>query len=252
MSRTVAVRNPRTGKEDYSFDAPDADELAGTAGALRASQPAWSAMGAEERGAVLIAWAESLKKNDQGLLKALIQDTGRTAIAKAEVMGFLTRIEGWAKSAPGMMTTEARRSNFFDTIRLESRNDPYPLVGVISPWNFPLLLSFIDALPALMAGCAVIIKPSEVTPRFAEPIMKSLKQHPTLASVLKVVAGDGQTGAALTPLVDAVAFTGSVKTGRLVGEAAAANFIPAFLELGGKDPAIILEDADIARAADAL
>jgi aldehyde dehydrogenase (NAD+) len=118
-------------------------------------------------------------------------------------------------------------------------------VGVISPWNFPLLLSTIDLIPALVAGAAVVVKPSEVTPRFAEPVQAAIDATPGLRDVVRYVPGAGATGAALVDRVDAVCFTGSVETGRRVGEAAARNFIPAFLELGGKDPALVLDSADL-------
>ena len=89
---------------------------------------------------------------------------------------------------------------------------PYALVGVISPWNFPLTLSLIDAIPALLAGCAVLVKPSEVTPRFVAPVNESIRAVPELAAVLDMIPGDGRTGAALVGLVDVVCFTGSVAT----------------------------------------
>jgi aldehyde dehydrogenase (NAD+) len=131
-------------------------------------------------------------------------------------------------------------------------NRPYPLVGAISPWNFPLLLGLIDAVPALAAGCAVLVKPSEVTPRFIAPLMRTITAVSGLAEVLAVTEGAGETGAAMVDLVDAVCFTGSVPTGRLVAAAAARAFIPAFLELGGKDPAVVLASADLDRAAAAV
>jgi acyl-CoA reductase-like NAD-dependent aldehyde dehydrogenase len=126
------------------------------------------------------------------------------------------------------------------------------LLGVISPWNFPLLLSFIDAVPALLAGCAAIIKPSEVTPRFAEPVAETIAKVPELHAVLRFISGDGRSGAELVNHVDLVAFTGSVATGKKVAAAAAENFIPAFLELGGKDPVVVLEGTDLERAATSI
>ena len=110
----------------------------------------------------------------------------------------------------------------------------------------------IDAIPALFAGCAVIIKPSEVTPRFIEPFVEVIQSIPILCDVLHFIQGDGETGNELISHIDAVCFTGSVNTGRKVVSVAADNFIPAFLELGGNDPAIVLKDADIEKAATTL
>ena len=248
--RELTARNPRTGDHDHAFGAWDEAELAEAAGALRAAQAGWAARGPEARGAVLAAWADALASDHEALLAALIADTGRAAIARQEVQATLATIRRWAASGPRLMRTEPRRSAVFETIRLDQRLAPYPLVGVVSPWNFPLLLSLIDAIPALMAGCAVLVKPSEVTPRFAAPLAASLPGD--LAAVLRVAPGDGATGAALVQHADAVAFTGSVATGLKVAKAAARRLIPAFLELGGKDPAVVLASADAERAAAAL
>ena len=127
---------------------------------------------------------------------------------------------------------------------------PYPLVGVISPWNFPLLLAMIDTIPALMAGCAVLLKPSEVTPRFIAPL-RAIVAEAGLDHVLGIIAGDAETGREILGAVDCVCFTGSVATGRKVAVAAAGRLIPAFLELGGKDPLIVLAGADLDAATDA-
>ena len=137
-------------------------------------------------------------------------------------------------------------------IGIETQLVPYGLVGVISPWNFPFLLSILDAIPALMAGSAVMVKPSEVTPRFIRPLMNSIAKVPELAGVLAFIEGDGRTGAALIEHSDIVCFTGSVATGRKVAEACARRFIPSCLELGGKDPAIVLASADPERAAEVV
>jgi succinate-semialdehyde dehydrogenase / glutarate-semialdehyde dehydrogenase len=180
---------------------------------------------------------------------ALTTDTGRQKISRIEVEGTPRLIARWANSAEAIIAAAQvqGRATSIPGISTSTRLVPYGLVGVISPWNFPLTLALIDAIPALMAGCAVIVKPSEVTPRFIRPL------HAALAEVreipLAVIEGDGASGAALIPLVDYVAFTGSVPTGRKVGAAAAAAFIPASLELGGKDPMIILASADPVKAA---
>ena len=122
---------------------------------------------------------------------------------------------------------------------------PYTLMGNISPWNFPFLLSMVDTLSALAAGCCVVAKPSEVACRFVTPLRKALADIPELDAVCAFVLGDGEVGASLIAHVDVVSFTGSVRTGRKVAEAAAKQFIPAFMELGGKDPLIVTAGADL-------
>jgi len=119
----------------------------------------------------------------------------------------------------------------------------------IAPWNFPLILSFLDVIPALVSGSSALIKPSEVTPRWVDPVRKAIAEVDELASVLGILVGTGATGARLIEQADVLSFTGSVKTGRIVAEAAAKTFIPGFFELGGKDPAIVLKSADIDTAA---
>jgi acyl-CoA reductase-like NAD-dependent aldehyde dehydrogenase len=123
---------------------------------------------------------------------------------------------------------------------------------VISPWNFPLLLALIDTIPALAAGCVVMLKPSEITPRFMAPLQAALDDVPRLAQVLKLVAGGPDTGRAMIDQADVVCFTGSVATGRIIARHAAARLIPCYLELGGKDAAIVLADADLGHAARAI
>jgi len=131
---------------------------------------------------------------------------------------------------------------------------PYGVVGVLSPWNFPMLLALLDAVPALVAGCAVIVKPSELTPRFIEPLQATIAEScPILASgVLQFVVGGPATGEAIVDHVDTVCFTGSVRVGRLVAQRAAARMIPCFLEMGGKDPAIVTRSADLNAATSAI
>ncbi len=250
--RILKARNPLTGVDDFSFAVPSEEDLQAVAASLRAAQPGWRALGAEGRSAVLARWREAVAAHQDAIFAALAADTGRRAIARNEVAALMGMIDRWRAAAPALLQTAERPSAVFPHIAIAARGEPYPLVGAISPWNFPLLLAFIDAIPALMAGSTVYVKPSEVTPRFVEPLQATIAAVPELARVLHVAAGDGAVGAALIPLVDVVAFTGSVATGRKVCEAAAKAFIPAFLELGGKDPAIVLHGADLDRAATAI
>jgi acyl-CoA reductase-like NAD-dependent aldehyde dehydrogenase len=135
--------------------------------------------------------------------------------------------------------------------KLVVRYAPLGVVGVIGPWNYPILNSFGDCIPALMAGNSVILKPSEVTPLSSLLMEEMLAQCGIPEGVFQVATGDGSTGAAVIGEVDCVMFTGSTATGRKVAKAAAEALIPCYLELGGKDPMIVCADANIERAANA-
>lgn len=206
----------------------------------------------EQRSAILLQWAKAIEAHVNDIAAALTLDTGRKGISRIEVPGIPGMIRRWTGSAADIIAEHSPSGSptAQPMIATTTRLVPYPLVGVISPWNFPLTLALIDAIPALMAGCAVLIKPSEVTPRFIRPLVKTIEEIPELAAVLAVIEGDGTTGAAMIEHVDYVCFTGSVATGRKVGEAAARAFIPASLELGGKDPMLVLASADPAKAAE--
>ncbi|MEO3871981.1 aldehyde dehydrogenase family protein [Nonomuraea sp. B12E4] len=238
------VRNPITGQTDRPLAPVPPDRLAAVAAGLRERAPAWPAA---DRGEVLTRFGAALAADDD-LLAALVADTGRVAESVLERQLTAALIDRWVRQAPALLAPPAERPASLPGIHVAGDAVPYELVGVISPWNFPLLLALIDAVPALAAGCAVLVKPSEVTPRFIEPLMRLVPADLPLA----VVEGGGETGAALVGLVDAVVFTGSLATGRQVAQAAARAFVPAFLELGGKDPAIVLAGADLDRAAAAV
>ena len=252
MADEIPVRNPRNGEIDFSIPLTAAADITALADSLRNAQRDWSAAGVEARIAELRAFSEALDARRDDIVTALAADTGRHVLALGELDGLRRGIERWCAQVPTLLETAEVPSAAMPAVGLRRQLDPYPLVGVISPWNFPLLLSFIDAVPALLAGCAVIIKPSEVTPRFAAPVGEAIAAVPGLQRVLRFISGDGRAGAALVPAVDVVAFTGSVATGRKVAAAAAEAFVPAFLELGGKDPAVVLPGADLERAATAI
>lgn len=248
---TYSVRNPRTGLIDYEFVPADRAAIENTATSMRDAQHKWQENPVSQRVETMMQWCQALQHHRSAIVEALTQDTGRYALSELEFDSTLASVERWCQLAPDLLAEEKHKTSI-PFIEVSKQDVPIPLVGVISPWNFPLLLALIDAIPALMAGCAVMIKTSEVTPRFVSPLLASIEEVPELAAVLKFVQGDGQVGAMLIEQVDAVCFTGSVATGYKVADAAAKNFIPAFLELGGKDPAVVLEDADIDRAAAAI
>ncbi len=243
---TIDVRNPRTGEVDYAIEAASVGEIASIAAGLRKAQRAWSERGPQGRAEILLRWAGAIEANSAALVEKLSIDTGRIAIAKIEVFSVVGIIRRWAEAGPAMIEgldlKDVQSAN--PTVTISNRHVPFALLGVIAPWNFPMLLALIDAIPALMAGSAALIKPSEVTPRFIPELRKTIEAVPELAKILAIVEGDAETGKAIVAKVDFICFTGSVATGRKVAEAAASAFIPANLELGGKDPMIVLASAD--------
>lgn len=243
------TRNPRTGVFDYQRPELSGEAIAARCQQLLLGQKKWQANGFTYRSEILQKWKSVLQAHQTDLLDALIMDTGRVWETKLEIELLLSSIDRWCKLAGEFFIPIPEKNTQIPFIRLQQDWVPYELVGVISPWNFPLLLSLIDTLPALLAGAAVIVKPSEVTPRFIAVMNKTIHEVPALNEVLAYIPGDGKTGAALIEHCQLICFTGSTATGRKVYEAAARNMIPVFLELGGKDPAIVLPSANLEQAA---
>ncbi len=249
-TRTLKVRNPRNGAVDYHIFAAGPEVISSRALDLRRSQRDWAARSLQDRGDALLRLADALTNHRTAITSALETDTGRRRIAGLELDGVIAGLRGWAAQAPHLVPSGWTDGRAMPHIRHAPHFMPYALTGVISPWNFPLTLSMIDTAPALLAGSAVLIKPSEVTPRFVAPLEVAIAEA-GLKDILAIVTGDGATGAGLIEAVDVICFTGSVATGRKVAAAAANRMIPAFLELGGKDPMIVTATADLEKAADA-
>lgn len=251
VARELPVRNPRTGRSDFTLQCPSPAAIDAAAAGLREAQACWASRAAEERADALLRWSAAIDTQAAGIATALTEDTGRRRLSQIETAGVAQLIRRWAARAPELLARQRLRlqPTSIPGITTSTLPVPYPLVGVISPWNFPLLLSLLDAVPALAAGCAVLIKPSEVTPRFVGPLLAATRQVREVAEVVGFLHGDGTTGAELIERVDYICFTGSVATGRQVAVAAARAFIPASLELGGKDPMIVLASANPAHAA---
>ncbi|MBC6428148.1 MAG: aldehyde dehydrogenase family protein [Cellvibrionales bacterium] len=251
--KKIPVLNPRTGQPDFQIDNYPPAEIAKRATALRTAQQSWQQAGLEYRCAQLAAWRQQLEDHGPAIAQALCADTGRRTFAHFELRKILEIVDHWLNQAPHLLAEKpAARSALVPSVEYRHKLIPYPLVGIISPWNVPLILGLIDTIPALLAGCACLLKPSEITPRFAAPLQASLQGIAGLQDVLGIVTGAADTGQAIIDQADAICFTGSVATGRKVAKHAARRLIPAFLELGGKDPAIVLESADIDNATTAI
>lgn len=239
----MKARNPYTGEFDYEFTPTSPHELRAICGRLREAQPRWEEASIAGRARVLRRFAAAVAEHREALVESLVSDTGRYATSVSEAT-LEPKIEREIAAAQQFAGEETIDSTELPDVVNRRQLVSYPLVGNITPWNFPCSMAFLDTIPALIAGCAVVVKPSEVAPRFIDVIERILEDVPELAAVLAFVRGNGAVGAGLVGQVDYVCFTGSVATGRKVYRAAAERFIPASLELGGKDPLVVLEGAD--------
>jgi acyl-CoA reductase-like NAD-dependent aldehyde dehydrogenase len=251
----IAVENPATGQVIAHVPDLNADQVAELARRGRAAQPAWEALGFEGRGRVLRRAQRWLMDNADRVIETIVSETGKTwEDAQAAELAYGASAFGfWAKQAPRYLADEKVKSAaiFVKGKRLVLRYRPLGLVGVIGPWNYPLTNSFGDCIPALAAGNSVILKPSEVTPLTSLLLAEGLRECGLPDDVFQVATGRGPTGEALVDAVDMIMFTGSTDTGREVMARAAQTLTPVSLELGGKDPMIVLSDADLERAANA-
>lgn len=251
------IRNPRTGQAEGTFDGTAPEDVGSLIQSIRRAQIEWEGAGVVARAKGLQIFADRL--NDkvwrEKLIEALAADTGRRTESFTEISGLASTLQRWISYAfenAGLWHAESVMPTAIPNFTQQCVRDALPVVGVISPWNFPLLLSFVDTVPALLAGCGVIIKPSEVTPRWAFVMKELLESVPVVGTVCRIVEGGAQTGEAVVSRVDAVCFTGSVGVGRKVAVRAAERLIPAHLELGGKDAAIVFADADVESAVRSL
>jgi acyl-CoA reductase-like NAD-dependent aldehyde dehydrogenase len=249
----LEVRNPATGAVLASVPQFTREQLEGLAAAARAAQPGWEAAGFGERAAVLGALRKWLLANSERVIETIVSETGKTyEDAQLLELGYtVSALSFWARRAPGYLGEKRflSRAPLLLGRRLVTRWVPRGVVGVIGPWNYPLLNSFGDAIPALMAGNSVILKPSELTPLTSLLIAQALSECGLPEGVFAVATGAGETGEALVDVCDFVMFTGSSATGRRVAARAAAALTPYSLELGGKDALIVLDGSDLERAA---
>ncbi|MBT1258542.1 aldehyde dehydrogenase family protein [Rhodococcus erythropolis] len=249
--RDIEIFNPADGRHVGSVHDQSPDAVAATARALRDAQPEWEALGANGRARWLFELQAWLLDNSTHIADVLQSETGKPrAEAELEVPAWVDLINYFGRNAGKFLSDERPRPHgpLAWTKKLSTTLRPYPLVGVITPWNFPLAMAGLDVPPALMAGAAVLLKPSEVTPLSAAEIARGWSEIGA-PKVFAVATGRGETGAAVVDAVDYVQFTGSTKTGQIVARQCIDKLTPYSLELGGKDPAIVLADADIDRAA---
>jgi succinate-semialdehyde dehydrogenase/glutarate-semialdehyde dehydrogenase len=219
----------------------------------RAVQQSWAARSIAARAAVLLRLHDLLLQRQGEILDILQTESGKARLhAYEEVVDVAINCRWLARRGPGLLRA-ARRAGVVPglTLVLELHH-PKGVVGIIVPWNYPLALSISDALPALLAGNGVVIKPDAQTPLTALWAAELLREAGLPEGLLGVVVGDGALiGGAVVDAVDHVGFTGSTATGRIVAQQAAARLVGASLELGGKNSLYVAADADLDRAAEA-
>jgi acyl-CoA reductase-like NAD-dependent aldehyde dehydrogenase len=249
QGRRLGVRDPARGTVIEELPVDDAAAVAAVLQQARVAQPAWAALAVPERARLLRRARREMVRVRAEIFDRLERETGKARFdVVGELMGTCLDIGYLARRAPRWLAPlrVSTRPLFGKRGRVAFK--PHGVVGIISPWNAPLNLALGDAVPALLAGNAVVIKPSELTPlavRRAVEAMNCVLPE----GVLQVLIGAGETGAALVDHVDMICVTGSPETGRRVMERASRRLIPVLLELGGKDPMIVLRDADLDRAA---
>jgi acyl-CoA reductase-like NAD-dependent aldehyde dehydrogenase len=248
------VVNPADGSVIANVPLDGPAEVAATVARVRANQPAWEELGIKGRAEWLGKLRDWLLDHQDEIADTMQRETGKVrAESMGEVPYVVDLINFYGKKGRKYIGDEKvpAHSPLMKVKKLKVQYRPYPVAGVISPWNFPLILSLGDAIPALVAGCAVVVKPSEVTPLGLGEIVEAWKSEIGGPDVFDVVNGMGETGAALVDEVDFVQFTGSDRTAKKVLGRAAETLTPVSAELGGKDPMIVLRTANLERAVNA-
>jgi acyl-CoA reductase-like NAD-dependent aldehyde dehydrogenase len=250
---TATIRNPATGAVAGTVRWTDPADVPRIVAGLRSAQTQWASRGAAGRAKVLARFAVWMGEHRDEIGSLLIKETGKSATdAAQEVPLAIMLISYYIKTMEKALAPETRPAPlpFLAVKKVEVHYRPRPVVGIIAPWNYPVANLLMDSIGALAAGCAVLLKPSERTPLTAELLLRGW-QDSGAPEVIAVVQGAREAVEAVVDNSDYIQFTGSSSTGAKVMERAARRLTPVSLELGGKDPMIVLDDADVDLAAHA-
>jgi acyl-CoA reductase-like NAD-dependent aldehyde dehydrogenase len=253
-ARKVASVNPATGEVLRELECAGQSEVDAAVAGARVAQTAWAGMGVRKRIAVLREFQRRLLEKKSEIAEAITCETGKP-VAEAlttEVLVVLEAARFLIENAYRLLRDQRLPHGSLATKLKSGRlvREPYGVVGIISPWNYPFSIPATETLAALVAGNAVVLKPSELTSLMALQLETLLQSAGVPKDVFQVVVGDGATGAALLhsrgkPGIDKLVFTGGAATGKRIAAAAAERLLPVVLELGGKDPMLVLDDADV-------
>ncbi len=247
---TIQSVNPATGEVLREVECAGEPEVHSAVARARAAQPPWNALGVSGRADVLRRFQEVLHKRKTDVARLITREAGKPVgeALVTEVVVALDAARFCIENAPALLRPE-RLSYNNPILKAKSgriQQEPWGVIGIISPWNYPFSIPASEAIAALMMGNAVVIKPSEFTPLCALELADLFSQAGLPKGVLEIVVGEGPAGASLLASdIDKLIFTGSVATGKRVAQAAAARLLPVVLELGGKDPMLVLEDVDV-------
>ncbi len=246
----IASVNPATGEVLREIECASAAGVYAAVARARAAQPAWAELGVRRRIAVLREFQEKLHARKSEIAAAITREAGKPVVEAlvTEVLVVLDAARFLIDHAWGLLRDEpVPHGNLATQLKRGwLLREPQGVIGIISPWNYPFSIPATETLAALVAGNAVVLKPSELTPLIALELASLLLAAGLPQDVFQVVIGEGSAGAALlhSP-IDKLVFTGSVATGKRIAVAAAERLLPVVLELGGKDPMLVLDDADV-------
>jgi acyl-CoA reductase-like NAD-dependent aldehyde dehydrogenase len=253
FSGTGTIHNPATGAVAGQVQWTDAADVPTIAAQLRATQREWEQLGPGGRAKALARFAVWLSDHRGEIEELLIKETGKSALdAAQEVPLAIMLLSYYIKTMPKALEPEKRPASlpFMAIKKVTVHYRPRAVVGIIAPWNYPVANALMDGIGALAAGCSVLLKPSERTPLTAEVLRRGWLESGA-PDVFAVVQGARAVSEAVIDNADYVQFTGSCATGSKVMERAARRLTPVSLELGGKDPMLVLDDADVDLAAHA-
>jgi acyl-CoA reductase-like NAD-dependent aldehyde dehydrogenase len=249
VSRFASV-NPATGEVLGELDSAGPTEVRAAVARARAAQPEWNAWGIRHRVRVVRRFQQIVLARKNDIARHIAQEAGKPAVEAlvTEVLVVLDAARFLIGNAFAILREE-KLAHGSPALKAKSGrilHEPYGVVGIISPWNYPFSIPATEAMAALVAGNAVVLKPSELTPLIALELRALLGEAGVPGDVFQVLPGEGATGAALVAgEIDKLVFTGSVATGRRIAQIAAERLLPVVLELGGKDPMLVLDDADV-------
>ncbi|WP_267163458.1 succinic semialdehyde dehydrogenase [Halovenus salina] len=247
----LTVRAPATDEPIGTVPACDENDVERAVERARSAQRGWADLSADRRGELLNRFADLVLDHQDELLDIVQLETGKSrAHAVEEVADVPLNCSYYARHGPDYLADDSRQGAIPLATTAEVTSEPVGVVGAISPWNYPLTLSMVDIIPALVAGNAVVLKPDEKTPFIALALVELLDRAGVPGDVVQVVTGRGaDVGPSLVGGVDYIAFTGSTETGRIIAEQAGRNLIGCSLELGGNNPLVVLDDANVETAA---